>query len=145
MKRHDALTPFSRDHHETLILAQLLKKGAPGYKGLPVDKEGKIIYALELFREKMVSHFAAEESMIEALKSIPSKSLSELGEQIRNEHNVIRSLFEKLSASSTDDELDFLGKTIELHVRKEERIFFPMIEELAPAEWMQELNKVLRH
>ena len=41
MKRHEALAPLSREHHGTLILAQLLKKGAPVYKGLPDTDTGK--------------------------------------------------------------------------------------------------------
>jgi len=34
MKRHEALAPFSREHHGALILAQVMKKGAPAYKGI---------------------------------------------------------------------------------------------------------------
>ena len=49
MKRHESLAPLSREHHEGLILAQLLKKGAPAYRGLPTDLAGKLSYAREMF------------------------------------------------------------------------------------------------
>ena len=57
MKRHEALAPLSRDHHEALILSQLLKKDSPAYKGLPVTVEGKVNYAVGFF-EKNLKRFA---------------------------------------------------------------------------------------
>ena len=42
MKRHKALIPLSHDHHLLLLLAQLIKKNAPDYKGLPKDLKEKL-------------------------------------------------------------------------------------------------------
>ena len=145
MKRHETLVPFSREHHETLILAQLLKKGAPVYKGLPAHKEGKIIYAQALFNEKMRAHFDAEEVMMGKLKSLNNEKLNEMGEDIKNDHRIITVMFEKLSPASMEDELDLLGKKVEEHIRKEERILFPFIEQVTPAEILAEMNSALRH
>ena len=65
MKRHEALAPLSREHHEALILAQLLKKGVPAYKGLPTDTAGKISYARQLYADKLRRHFLDEEKILE--------------------------------------------------------------------------------
>ena len=43
------------------------------------------------------------------------------------------------------DELDLLGKKVEEHIRKEERILFPFIEQVTPAEILAEMNSALRH
>ena len=45
MKREEALAPLSREHHSTLILAQLLKKDAPVYHQLPAEPWDKAKYA----------------------------------------------------------------------------------------------------
>ena len=37
MKRHPSLAPYSSDHHRILVVAQLLKKSSPAYRGLPTD------------------------------------------------------------------------------------------------------------
>jgi hypothetical protein len=145
MKRHEALQPLSRDHHETLILAQLLKKGAPAYRGLPEDLAGKIIYARSLFSEKISAHFESEESIIEKLLDLHSDSLNELGEVVKTDHEVLRQMFENLHRDSTAEDLDTLGKKLEAHVRMEERVYFPKVEELCPVALMDEISNVLKH
>ena len=145
MKRHKSLAPLSREHHEALILAQLLKKGAPAYKDLPTDKEGKVMYALALFNEKMRSHFITEELMMDKLHIIADETLHEMSLEIRNDHRKISAMFSALSPESTESELDVLGKKLEEHIRKEERVIFPLIEKLATPELMEELHNDLRH
>jgi hypothetical protein len=146
MKRHEILQPLSREHHETLILAQLLKKDAPVYKGLPEDRVGKIMYAKALFDEKILPHFSAEERMVEKLETLRLAQLTDRGEDIKADHKLLRQMFEGLSpVLSTADDLDRLGRKLEEHVRSEERIYFPLIEELAPPEMMAEFAQVLQH
>ena len=50
MKRHPALIPLSREHHGALILARLIQKDAPPYKGLPLEINGKAVYAQEFYK-----------------------------------------------------------------------------------------------
>jgi hypothetical protein len=145
MKRHEALQPLSRDHHETLILAQLLKKGAPKYRGLPEDREGKIIYARSLFNEKILAHFESEESIINKLIDLKSDTLNDLGEIVKTDHKELRQMFANLHQDSTEEDLDVLGKKLEAHVRMEERIYFPKVEELCPAVLMEEISSELKH
>ena len=57
IKRHKALQPLSRDHHQGLILAQILKKGAPQYKGMPSTIEGKKEYAIAFSESELKQHF----------------------------------------------------------------------------------------
>jgi hypothetical protein len=57
MKRHLSLQPLSREHHEALLLAQLLKKNAPAYKGLPLNEHEKIAYAVTFLKRILPNIF----------------------------------------------------------------------------------------
>ena len=58
-------------------------------------------------------------------------------EIIMEEHDKIRLAAESLREGNVEDNLDALGRLLEKHVRTEERILFPKIEEVVGAE---ELN-----
>ena len=144
MKRHNALQPLSRDHHSSLILAQLLKRGAPEYKGMPVTTEARADYARLYYRDDLLAHFLLEEeTVIKLIKGINGE-LDELCEEIITEHKTLRALFETISSTpDLQTHLDKLGHALEQHIRKEERIFFPMIQELCNEEQLIEIEKVL--
>ena len=128
MKRHDSLAILSRQHHGALILSQLLKKGAPQYKGLPTDTAGKITYASAFYKVELVPHFAAEEKVFDTIKGI-SKELDVAIKDIEDEHTLLRSLFGDIHRQAeAETYLDVLGNKLDQHIRKEERQLFPLIE-----------------
>ena len=140
MKRHEALAPLSREHHQTLILAQLLKKGAPVYKGLPNNTADKAKYALEQFEREIKVHFRNEEDILEKAKDCHA-DIKRLAGEILNEHRELTDLF--LSLDSVPEPLDImdkLAKKLEAHIRKEERVLFPLLQEHCPEELMQEIH-----
>lgn len=51
MRRHVTLIPFSKQHHQMLVLAQVLKTDVPDYIGMPTTVEGKHQFLLEKFEE----------------------------------------------------------------------------------------------
>lgn len=61
MKRHKCLVALSHDHHHGLMLAQLIKKGAPEYKDLPKDLYSKIKYTKNSWENELKLHFENEE------------------------------------------------------------------------------------
>ena len=143
MKRHEALAPLSRDHHSTLILAQLLKKTAPVYKGLPIHPENKIVYAKHLFEKDIEKHFEQEEAMLEKVKGCHPE-LDKLAIEIADEHKQLTKLFASLG--STDDletPMDELGRALEAHIRKEERVLFPMLQEHCSEDKLEEIHILL--
>ena len=127
MKRHISLQPLSREHHEALLLAQLLKKNAPVYKGLPVKEQEKIVYACDLYEKNIAQHFLEEEEIIN-LTSDLDQSLRGISQEIINEHLELRNLFSLLSFESTPEQLDMLAVKLESHIRKEERVWFPLLQ-----------------
>ena len=139
MKRHNALTPLSREHHSALILAQLLKKDAPVYKGLPSDLEGKAAYALNMYTTILQKHFLKEEEILSKVKKYHAE-IEIIGDEIIAEHIELKIGF--LSLAKTDElvnALNNLGVALEKHIRKEERILFPQIQEHCPEEILNEI------
>lgn len=143
MKRTEALAPLSRDHHHSLILAQLLKKGAPAYKGLPDTMEGKIVYAKQQFEKEIKDHFDKEELVLDKAKGC-NEAIERLSEEIKNEHRELAGLFCSLdSAADPGNVMDVLGKKLEAHIRKEERVLFPLLQEYCQGDVLQQIHDVL--
>jgi iron-sulfur cluster repair protein YtfE (RIC family) len=125
MKRHKALILLSHDHHKGLLLAQLLKKNAPPYKGLPTDHAGKMTYAIEAFKSDLTIHFNDEEEILFPLLRNKSAEIDELINELLDEHKKIKDGI--LSLQHSNDivqDLDKIGVMLEQHIRKEERILF---------------------
>lgn len=129
MKRYDSLAPLSRDHHPALILARLLRKDAPAYKGLPTQVNEKAVYAIQFYTGELCSHFEKEESLLEKLMHI-NQQVDLLIKEIFDEHKMLRKAFLELADQPNQEEMnDQLGKLLETHIRKEERILFPLLQE----------------
>ncbi|MEO7308227.1 MAG: hemerythrin domain-containing protein [Ferruginibacter sp.] len=140
MKRHEALAPLSREHHSTLLLAQLLKKNAPEYKGLPVNPADKAEYALQQFEEIIKAHFQHEEAMLEKVKDCHAE-IQTLAAEIIEEHHLLTALFYSLSAATDpEDIMDKLANALQEHIRKEERVLFPLIQEHCSEELLQQIH-----
>ncbi len=145
MKRHESLAPLSREHHAALLLAQLLKKNAPAYKGMPTDTEGKILYAAQFYSSHLIAHFNDEEKVFEKLKG-KTAPLDDAIKKITAEHVMLRKLFEGIS--NQQDPINYndtLGHSLEKHIRKEERELFPMIEQSADENTLASIAQLLQH
>ncbi len=141
MKRHPALIPISREHHQLLLLAQLLKEGAPAYKGMPTDLAGKVDYAKNTWDSLIKQHVELEEKVLYPTLIIYAPSLSNLVNELKKEHDEIRDLFNNLILDI--ESMDRLGKLIEQHVRKEERMLFQKAQELLTEEQLDQLKTLL--
>lgn len=140
MKRHEALAPLSREHHEALILAQLIKKNAPVYKGLPTTETEKAVYALNVFTLSLQQHFSKEEAMLEIVKHI-NGAIDIVSNEIIEEHTHLKAAFRLLVHSTNlETDLDNLGQLLDKHIRKEERILFPLLQENCTEEMFQKIR-----
>lgn len=143
MKRNEAIAPLSRDHHGSLLLAQLLKKNAPVYRGMPVGILEKAIYAQQQFEEHINDHFSREEAMLKMTKGI-HEAIDLLTAEIITEHRQLVSLFQSLD-TSTDPEttMDTLATALESHIRKEERMLFPLLQQHCSKDLLQNIHELL--
>lgn len=131
MKRDKSLIPLSQDHHNGLMLAQLIKKDAPVYKGLPTDSTGKVKYAIEKWKSELIPHFNNEEKILFPFVRGRDKEIDKLIDEILREHKILNELFELLeSESSVENTLNEIGILLENHIRKEERELFQLIQKV---------------
>lgn len=129
MKRDEALAPLSREHHSSLILAQLLKKSAPDYRDLPGKPVEKAVYAMAQYEANIKDHFIKEEVILERMKGLHPE-IARLTGEIKDEHVQLRALFKSLNtADDLENRLNLLGNLLYDHIRKEERVLFPLLQE----------------
>lgn len=143
MKRHPSLAHLSRDHHGALLLARLLQKNAPVYKGLPADISGKVKYAEQFYKAELIPHFLAEEKALDLVTGI-NKSLDLLVQTILLEHKELHHRFTNIPTGTyLELYLDATGKALETHIRKEERELFPLMQEICSEALLQGINDCL--
>lgn len=131
MKRHNALILLSHDHHHGLLLAQLLKKSAPAYKGLPSDTPGKINYAIEKFNSDLSIHFEDEEKILFPILKGKDSEVDNLIDELIEEHKQLRKKIISLhDIPDPEDTMDEIGYLLESHIRKEERNLFQKAQEI---------------
>jgi hypothetical protein len=125
MKRHSALIPLSRDHHDGLVQAVRLRRAAAN---------GGASARLAAARE-FVEFFRNEELFPLFLRYVRSQPapLREARVQHVQLEGFARKLDIAVAAGIVDREtLDAAGELLEAHIRLEERQLFPLIEELVP-------------
>ena len=131
MKRHPALIRLSSDHHQALLLSQLIKKNAPKYFTLPNNIIDKMNYAKEIYKKELEHHFKDEEELLFPYIKGKDESLDKLISEIMDEHIVLKNkILGLIENPDLPDQLDEISKILELHVRKEERQVFEKTQAL---------------
>lgn len=141
MKRNEALVPLSHDHHQGLIIAQLMSKNAPVYSTLPNTPGERRTYVVEKFRSELKPHFENEENLLFPFVKGFSSKLDLLIEDILEEHVVLEGNFERLAIA--EDFIDLMHETgvlLNNHIRTEERELFELIQNFVPEEILAKLN-----
>jgi iron-sulfur cluster repair protein YtfE (RIC family) len=142
MKRHEAIAPLSRDHHNSLLLAQLLKKNAPVYRNMPENGKDKVKYAQDQFEAHIKKHFEQEETMLELAKCSHTE-INTLAAEIKKEHLELTALFQLLDTTTDlESNMDALANALEAHIRKEERILFPLLQEHCSKQILQDIHNL---
>jgi hemerythrin-like domain-containing protein len=146
MKRHPALIPLSRDHHDGLVQAVRLRRAAADG-----DASARLAAArefVEFFRNERLHLRDEEEELFPLLLRHVQSELAPLREA-RVQHlqleGFARTLEIAVAAGSVDREtLDAVGELLDAHVRLEERQLFPLIEELVPDDELRRLELASR-
>jgi iron-sulfur cluster repair protein YtfE (RIC family) len=132
MRRHDSLIPLTHDHHHALVQVKRLRAAA---SGSGEQKGAAATGFLSFFHDDTIHHFREEEEVVFPLV-VEVDELRDVLERVMMEHLVIHSLVGKLTheaeaSGPTSDTLGRIATTLEDHVRFEERVVFPAIEEHA--------------
>jgi len=125
MKRSEALAPLSRDHHHGLFAALKLSRAAPA------DAAAARAAFLAFWEDEGRQHFAVEEEVL----------LPGFARRVAPDHEaIVRVLVEHVdlrrraqTLADTDApplaELHELGARLRAHIRHEEDVLFPLIED----------------
>jgi iron-sulfur cluster repair protein YtfE (RIC family) len=127
-RRSEELAPLSREHHHALAQALELKRAEPA----TADAAWKSFLAF--WETEGNEHFAEEEDVLLPAYARVADPAHPAIVRMLLEHVLIRARVGEIrdqDAPSPPD-LNRLGTWLELHVRLEERIVFPLIEEALP-------------
>ncbi len=145
MKRHAVLAGLSRDHHKALIIAQSMKIGAPVFRGLPVLLEAKRQYMMEFVKEELRGHFQEEESVLFPFVKESAPEMNTLIDELIADHRAMEIILHHVETESdVASYLDEMGRLLETHIRKEERILFQQIQDKLTALQFHELEERLK-
>lgn len=141
IKRNEALHPLSHHHTQALHMALKLKRAGTDKSALPpeeIKRELKVFW-----KTKGNAHFRQEEEVLlpafamhEDLEEIPEVSKMLL------QHVEIRALIQYITGVEEPDIIRMrqLGKLLGRHIRLEERVIFPMIENTLSQEELDQLH-----
>jgi hemerythrin-like domain-containing protein len=135
MKRSEALSPLSRDHHQGLFVALQLRRA-------DADTAAQAREAfLSFFERDGARHFRVEEEVLLPAYARHGEPDQPAVVRVLVEHVDLRRRAQDLAGGAEGDvaELRDLGERLEGHIRHEERVLFPMIEEALPAEELEQL------
>jgi len=135
MKRSEALAPLSRDHHRGLFVALQLKRADAGTAARAREA------FLNFFEREGARHFRAEEEVLLPAYARHGEPDQPAVVRVLVEHVDLRRRAQDLAGGGEPDitELRELGERLEVHIRHEERVLFPMIEEALPRDELERL------
>lgn len=144
IKRHEALKPLSQHHMEGLHIALKLSRAGTEKSRLTISE---IIKDAEQFWiPDGKNHFREEEDILLPVYAKYETIDTDIITSMLIEHVIIRSKMQQLLAEElTVEEMQGLGKLLEGHIRQEERVIFPMIEEALPEIELERLAPYLHH
>jgi hemerythrin-like domain-containing protein len=123
VKRSEELAPLSRDHHQGLFAALKLKRNSDG------AREAFLAFWVEGRR-----HFAIEEELLMPALARHAPADHEAIVRVLVEHVDLRRRAQALEADPepAPETLQELGNRLEAHIRHEENVLFPLIEQTLP-------------
>jgi len=140
MKRHQALTNLSREHHQSLRLAKKCIDTAA--RAVPDQCEALCREIVSTFDEEWDRHFRNEETTIFNVTADMEGRIHDLGLQLTEEHNRMRNMARIMSEGETGCViLEKFGVLLRDHTRLEERELFPLVEQAFSAGQMERIRK----
>ncbi len=147
MKRHQSLVRLSREHHDGLILAQILKQDSPQYKDMPHAPHEKRTYAINFFKTHLLKHFKEEEEILFPAAKGRSARLEVLTGELIFQHQNLSANFRLIELENENyiHVMDETGYLLEQHIRLEEREYFELLQEELSEEELDILgNKLIK-
>lgn len=139
MKRNEALQTLSRDHHRALEVALKLRRATDA------DAETIRREFVAFWHDHGAHHFRVEEEVL--LPAFARHRDPRAPEVVRvlTDHVEIRRRAADLEVAAVPGagDLNSLGEMLNDHVRHEERVLFPLIEETLPSGELEQLARTV--
>ncbi len=146
MKNRKSLFSIAHDHFHGLMLADLIKEGKPSPGQFPGTLEEKAKFSIRFYNIELDNHFYLEEHILQPLVRGINKDIDDMLDEMIDDHNKIRAMVESLKdGTNLSGKLMKLGSYMEEHIRKEERIMFPKVQESLSEQELEELAAKLKH
>jgi hemerythrin-like domain-containing protein len=141
MKRDEALAPLSRDHHQALARALKLKRADESSAAEALRD------MIEFFDAHGALHFRVEEEVLLPgyVRDAGADPNDERIVRVLTDHVWIRARIAVLREAGAPSaaELRELGQRLDDHVRHEERVLFPAIEQALSADQLAALGRAV--
>ena len=135
IKRSDQLAPLSREHHDGLLFVWKIKQGLENNASPEIMRE----YTLWYWKHHIKPHFYQEEKIL--MPFMPAGH--PMGIRLKDEHSHIRELIIELDTEADKRHLQLLCDLLTHHIRFEERVLFPFVEEHTAKEFLNNAGERL--
>lgn len=121
LKRNENLLVLSREHHYGLLFCWKIKQGIK--KGISLERVRPFV--AHFWETHLFNHFRKEE------QALFSKGENVLYNSAEEEHVLIEGLVDKIISGEVNNQKDYkeLVDMVEKHIRFEERLLFPSVEQ----------------
>lgn len=135
-RRHESLVPLSREHHHGLMLCLRIHRGVEINARNEPWLRTKAEQSAQFFEGDLVAHFKAEEEILfPAMGNLDGAQ--QLVDELVIEHRRLEALAGELrrgGGKGLANTLCAFADLLEAHIRKEERLLFPLYETHVDAE-----------
>ena len=141
MKRHPALVPLSRQHHDALAVGVFIQRGLRDGAG-PRTAERLRRQALDVWNLELSGHFEVEETVLFPVAR-EAVSQPETVDRLLREHDGIREAFSALEHAGSgelESRLRVLRERLVAHIRFEERVVFEALQDSMAEQDLAELG-----
>lgn len=138
LKRNKHILQLSKDHHFTLLFCWKIRQGLK--MGVEVERIQK--YVQYFWQHDMKAHFREEEEIL----FVPVQDAHV--QKAIDDHKQIKELVDAVLQAPEGEErsqqLSILADTVDAHVRYEERVLFPHLEQTLTQEQLEAIGKQLK-
>jgi len=134
LKRHPALQPLSREHHQILLLGFKIRQGLKK----EIESERIVNYCLWFYKAYLKVHFEKE---VQILSKVVSGN-SDLIARLAANHQKVKESLKTLTTS--EESLKQFEEVLVSHVRLEERILFEELQSKLTPDAIQYLESTLK-
>ena len=144
-QEHKSLFSIAHDHFLSSMVIQMIKKGSPAIEGLPNSPADRAEYIIHFFDQELENHFYLEENILQPELKGVSIEIDRLLDEMVKQHRKIERIVKSLKSNKNlINKLDKLGIALENHIKQEESVLFPKIQETLSRQELESLAKKLQ-